>query len=39
MDSEAKLEIDGAETGLRLLKLNFVNGETSFNFSCYEASS
>jgi len=36
---EASLVITGAEdTDLRLLNLNFVNGETFFNFSCYENS-
>ena len=36
---EASLVITGAEdTDLRLLNLNLVNGETFFNFSCFENS-
>ena len=36
---EASLVVTGAEdTDLRLLNLNFVNGETFFNFSCFENS-
>ncbi len=34
---EALLTVD-AEQDLRLLNLNFINNETFFNFSCYEAS-
>ena len=32
----ASLEIDNADSNLRLLNLNFINSETFFNFSCYE---
>ena len=32
----ASLKIDNADNNLRLLNLNFINGETFFNFSCYE---
>ena len=35
-NGEALLTVD-AEVDLRLLNLNFVNGETFFNFSCYES--
>ena len=31
------LKIDSAPDDLRLLNLNFINSETFFNFSCYEA--
>jgi hypothetical protein len=34
---EALLEV-GDVAGLKLLNLNFVNGETFFNFSCFESS-
>jgi hypothetical protein len=33
----ASLKIDNADNNLRLLNLNFINNETFFNFSCYEA--
>ncbi|MFT7220945.1 MAG: hypothetical protein ACI8Z1_002566 [Candidatus Azotimanducaceae bacterium] len=32
----ASLEVDTSDENLKLLNLNFVNGETFFNFSCYE---
>ena len=34
---EAMLAITGSDPNLRLLNLNLVNGETFFNFSCYES--
>jgi hypothetical protein len=36
-EGEAMLEVS-ADSGLRLLNLNFVNAETFFNFSCFESS-
>ncbi|MBT4161452.1 MAG: hypothetical protein HOC70_02275 [Gammaproteobacteria bacterium] len=36
-NGEAMLEV-GDVAGLKLLNLNFVNGETFFNFSCFETS-
>ena len=33
----ASLKIDNADENLRLLNLNYINSETFFNFSCYEA--
>ncbi len=36
-NGEAMLEVD-LVNGLRLVNLNFVNGETFFNFSCFEDS-
>jgi hypothetical protein len=36
-DDEAMLEVD-IVAGLKLLNLNLVNGETFFNFSCFESS-
>ncbi len=36
-DGEALLTVNGS-TDLKLLNLNFANGETFFNFSCYESS-
>ena len=36
-NGEAMLHIDDSED-LRLINLNFINDETFFNFSCYEAS-
>ena len=36
-DAEAMLEV-GEVDNLKLLNLNFVNGETFFNFSCFETS-
>ena len=35
-DGSASLKIERADRNLRLLNLNFINGETFFNFSCYE---
>ena len=32
----ATLKIENTDENLRLLKLNFINSETFFNFSCYE---
>ena len=32
----ASLEIDNPDSDLRLINLNFINGQTFFNFSCYE---
>ena len=34
----ASLELSATYENLKLMNLNFVNGETFFNFSCYEAS-
>ena len=36
-DGTASLKINNADRNLRLLNLNFINSETFFNFSCYEA--
>ncbi|MBT4161384.1 MAG: hypothetical protein HOC70_16030 [Gammaproteobacteria bacterium] len=36
-NGEAMLKIDEPPDALRLLNLNLINGETFFNFSCYEA--
>ena len=35
---EATLKVNGDNSDLKLLNLNFVNDETFFNFSCYEGS-
>ena len=35
-NGEATLKIDSTSDNLKLLNLNYVNGETFFNFSCYE---
>ncbi|MBT6585974.1 MAG: hypothetical protein HON77_16875 [Gammaproteobacteria bacterium] len=37
-DGIVSLKIDAPEPALKLLNLNFVNGETFFNFSCFESS-
>ena len=37
-DGEASLILDSPSSDLKLLNLNFINGETFFNFSCYEDS-
>ncbi|MBT7371425.1 MAG: hypothetical protein HN816_12300, partial [Gammaproteobacteria bacterium] len=36
-NGEATLKIEAPPDALRLLNLNFINSETFFNFSCYEA--
>ncbi len=36
-NGEAMLQVD-ASSSVQLLNLNYVNGETFFNFSCYESS-
>ena len=33
----ASIKLSGSYSGLKLLNLNFVNGETFFNFSCFES--